>query len=60
MLGRTFDYPTLAEVAEAEEPVVQTALEAAIAEQLLEEHPIRPGRYEWRHALTQEAIYRTS
>jgi class 3 adenylate cyclase len=57
VLGRTFDYHTLAEVAEAEEPVVQTALEAAITQQLLEEHTSRPGLYGWRHALTQEAIY---
>ena len=34
---------------------MQAAL-AAVAQQLVEEHP-GPGRYRWRHALTQEAIY---
>ena len=40
-----------------ESPCVQSALEAAIGQQLVEEHPDGPGRYRWRHALTQEAIY---
>jgi class 3 adenylate cyclase len=57
VLGRTFDYPTLAAVAEADEGTVQSALGEAVAQQLLEEHPARPGTYRWRHALTQEAIY---
>src|SRR5204863_1578933 len=56
-LGRTFDYPTLAAVSEADEAAVQSALEVAIAQQLIEEQPERPGTYRWRHALTQEAIY---
>jgi class 3 adenylate cyclase len=56
-LGRTFDYPTLVMVSEADEAAVQSALEVAIAQQLIEEQPERPGRYRWRHALTQEAIY---
>ncbi|HEX3295017.1 MAG TPA: adenylate/guanylate cyclase domain-containing protein, partial [Solirubrobacterales bacterium] len=36
---------------------VHDALEAAMAQQLIEEDHGRPGRYSWRHALTQEAIY---
>src|SRR4051812_10604877 len=56
-LGRTFDYSVLAEVADSAQETVQSALAEAIAQQLLEEHPERPGRYRWRHALTQEAIY---
>jgi predicted ATPase/class 3 adenylate cyclase len=56
-LGRTFDYPTLVAVAQADEETVQSALAEAVAQQLLEENPERPGTYRWRHALTQEAIY---
>jgi class 3 adenylate cyclase len=57
VLGRSFDYRTLLAVSEADETAVQSALEAAIAEQLVEDHPEGAGRYRWRHALTQEAIY---
>jgi class 3 adenylate cyclase/tetratricopeptide (TPR) repeat protein len=56
-LGRTFDHGTLLEVSGQPESTVHDALEAATAQQLLEEDPTRPGRYSWRHALTQEAIY---
>ena len=56
-LGRSFDHATLTAVSEQPEPVVHDALEAATAQQLLEEDPSHPGRYSWRHALTQEAIY---
>jgi class 3 adenylate cyclase len=56
-LGRTFDYPTLVAVSQTDEAAVQSALEAAVAQQLIEELPERPGHYRWRHALTQEAIY---
>ena len=57
VLGRGFDYPTLLAVSGADEAAVQAALEEAIGEQLVEDHPDRQGRYQWRHALTQEAIY---
>jgi class 3 adenylate cyclase len=57
VLGRSFDYRTLQDVSEADAAVVQSALEAAVAAQLVEEHPDAQGRYRWRHALTQEAIY---
>ncbi len=57
ILGRSFDATTLLAVSGEPEKVVHAALEAAIAQQLLEEDPSRPGRYRWRHALTQEAIY---
>ena len=56
-LGRTFDYAFLAAVAGGPEETVHSALAEAVSQQLLEEHPERPGRYRWRHALTQEAIY---
>jgi len=57
VIGRGFDYSLLLAVSDAEESVAQAALEAAIAQQLLEEHPDYPGRYRWRHALTEEAIH---
>jgi class 3 adenylate cyclase len=57
VLGRTFDPAVLLEVSEAGAEVVQSAIEVAIAEQLIEERPDSPGQYRWRHALTQEAIY---
>jgi class 3 adenylate cyclase len=57
VLGRTFDYPMLTAVADVSQADVHSALETAVAEQLIEEDRDRPGRYRWRHALTQEAIY---
>jgi class 3 adenylate cyclase len=55
VLGRSFDYGMLVEVAAADEGAVLTALEEAVAQQLLEEEGAG-DRYTWRHALTQEAI----
>src|SRR5204863_210426 len=57
VLGRSFDYPTLLAVSEAGEAAVHSALAVAVAQQLVEEDADTPGRYRWRHALTQEAIY---
>lgn len=57
VLGRSFDYPTLIAVAEADEIAVQSSLGAAMREQLLEEDRSAVNRYRFRHALTQEAIY---
>jgi class 3 adenylate cyclase len=56
VLGRSFDYRLLVEVAVADEHAVFAALDAAVSQQLLEEDPDAAGRYRWRHALTQEAI----
>jgi class 3 adenylate cyclase len=56
VLGRSFEYSLLLEVAEADEGRVVAALEAAVAQQLLEEEADVGQRYTWRHALTQEAI----
>lgn len=55
VLGRSFDYAVLVRVADADESRVLAALETAVGQQLLEEDA-QPGRYIWRHALTQEAI----
>ena len=57
ILGRSFDAQALLAVSGEPEPVVHGAIDAAMAQQLLEEDPRHPGRYRWRHALTQEAIY---
>jgi class 3 adenylate cyclase/predicted negative regulator of RcsB-dependent stress response len=56
VLGRSFDYGLLDEVAEAGEADVLAAVETAVAQQLLEEEDGASDRYSWRHALTQEAI----
>ncbi len=56
VLGRSFEYGLLADVAEADESAVLAALEGAVAQQLLEEDEEERDRYSWRHALTQEAI----
>jgi class 3 adenylate cyclase/tetratricopeptide (TPR) repeat protein len=56
-LGRTFDHTMLLEVSGQPDTTVHDALEAATGQQLIEEDPAHPGRYSWRHALTQEAIY---
>jgi class 3 adenylate cyclase len=56
ILGRSFEYSLLLEVAEADERSVLAALEAAVAQQLVEEEAEADERYTWRHALTQEAI----
>jgi class 3 adenylate cyclase len=56
VLGRSFDYGLLVEVSEADEGAVLAALEAAVAQQLVEEDAEASDRYSWRHALTQEAI----
>jgi class 3 adenylate cyclase len=56
-LGRSFDAEMLLAVSGEPDSTVHDALEAAISQQLIEEDPGRPGRYSWRHALTQEAIY---
>jgi class 3 adenylate cyclase len=56
-LGRSFDHGMLLQVSGQPESTVHDALEAATGQQLIEEDPGLPGRYSWRHALTQEAIY---
>jgi class 3 adenylate cyclase len=56
VLGRTFDYELLVEVAGAADDVVLAAIESAVTQQLVEEGADAGDRYSWRHALTQEAI----
>ncbi len=56
VLGRTFEYEALARVVDSDVEVVHAALAAATAQQLLVERTGMSVGYEWRHALTQEAI----
>jgi class 3 adenylate cyclase len=57
ILGRSFDYQTLIRLSEQDRMAVETALQTAVQQQLLEEESGSRGRYRFRHALTQEAIY---
>ena len=57
VMGRSFDLPSLAEVARVDESVALAALEASVTAQLTEQEDRVSGRYRFRHALTREAIY---
>src|SRR5690242_3931778 len=57
VMGRSFDVASLARVASVDESVALPALEASVTAQLIELEDRRSGRYRFRHALTQEAIY---
>lgn len=57
VLGRSFDYQTLIRLSEQDRGAVEKALQTAVQQQLLEEEQSSRGRYRFRHALTQEAIY---
>lgn len=55
VIGPSFDYRTLVAITGMPEPVVQSALQACVLQQLLSEEP--GGRYRFRHSLTREAVY---
>ena len=57
IIGRSFDYQTLIRLSEQDRMAVEAALQTAVQQQLLEEETGSRGRYRFRHALTQEAIY---
>lgn len=57
VIGRSFDVTTLSAVAGVDESVVLEALDASMTAQLLEEEDRSSGRYRFRHALMQEAVY---
>ena len=57
VLGYSFEYAILLEVADADPSVVQEAVETSVQQQLLVDLPGARGRYRFRHALTREAIY---
>ena len=57
VLGPSFAYQTLVAVAGQDEDAVQSALQACVQQQLMEEDPAVAEHYRFRHALTREAIY---
>jgi class 3 adenylate cyclase len=57
VIGRSFDLATLTEVTGIDHAAVLSAIEACVTFQLLEEDPASYGRYQFRHALTREAVY---
>jgi adenylate cyclase len=57
VLGQTFKYEILVRVADQPEPSVVAALATCIDHQLVVEADGSPRRYQFRHALTREAIY---
>jgi class 3 adenylate cyclase len=56
VLGRAFDYETLVVVAGSPDSDVQAALAMGVRQQLLDEVDSGTARYQWRHAMTQEAV----
>ena len=54
VLGRSFEDDLLRDVCGRE---IEDELEAFVDQQLIDEEPGRAGRYRFRHALTQQAIY---
>ena len=57
VVGRSFDLATLAEVTALDQTAVLSAIETGVTYQLLEEDRANYGRYQFRHALTREAVY---
>ena len=57
VIGRSFDLVTLAEVTGVDQTTVLSAIETGVMYQLLEEDRANYGRYQFRHALTREAVY---
>jgi class 3 adenylate cyclase len=57
VLGRSFDLAALADVTGIDQAAVLSALENCVTFQLLEEDGSHYGRYQFRHALTREAVY---
>ena len=57
VVGRSFDLATLADVTGIDLAAVLSAIETGVTFQLLEEDRANYGRYQFRHALTREAVY---
>lgn len=57
VIGRAADIKTLIAVIGMDEAAVYAALETCVTYQLLEEDERTPGKYQFRHALTREAVY---
>ncbi len=57
VIGRAADIKTLIGVTGMDEGTVYAALETCVTYQLLEEDERTSGKYQFRHALTREAVY---
>ncbi|HXL77173.1 MAG TPA: hypothetical protein VN985_00845 [Candidatus Eisenbacteria bacterium] len=57
VIGRAADIKTLIGVTGMDEATVYAALETCVTYQLLEEDERTSGKYQFRHALTREAVY---
>jgi class 3 adenylate cyclase len=57
VIGRAFDLSTVAAVTGIDEGIVLSALETCVTHQLLEEGDRTLAKYQFRHALTREAVY---
>jgi len=57
VVGRSFDLAMVAEVTGVDPTAVLSAIETGVTYQLLEEDRANYGRYQFRHALTREAVY---
>jgi len=57
VLGPSFGYQALVAVSGRDDDAVQSALQACVQQQLMEEDPVAAEQYRFRHALTREAIY---
>src|SRR5260221_3774554 len=57
VIGRSFDLATLADVTGVDQTAVLSAIQNGVTYQLLEEDRANYGRYQFRHALTREAVY---
>lgn len=57
VMGRSFDLAMLADLTAIDQAAVLSGLETCVTFQLLEEDASHYGRYQFRHALTREAVY---
>jgi len=57
VMGREFDYPALAHVAELSEDAALEFIEQAEDARIIEEMPESVGRYRFSHALIRETLY---
>lgn len=56
VLGSSFTYSTLVELSGFNDALVAAAVETCVQQQLLQDDPVKRGRFRFRHALTREAI----
>ena len=57
VIGRDFDFETLAHVSTVDRDGLLSTLDAALAARIIVEHPSSRGRYSFAHALIRETLY---